>query len=84
MFAPSVFGRSVVSHHHIVERQPQTEQEIEESRAALRACPVAAIRLENQAFRNHRKMDPLTDKEKKMVSHLSSLGGGLPFPRLGT
>lgn len=81
MFAPTVFGRSSQTNHHIVEYQPQTEQEMEESRAALRACPVAAIRIENQAFRNHRNMEPLTKEEKHMVSQItSSLDTSFPRP----
>jgi len=48
MFAPSVFSRDEKRDtHHFVSKQPVTELEIEESRAALVACPVAAIRVEN-------------------------------------
>jgi len=41
MFSPSIFARE--SDHHIVSKQPTSEQEIEESRAALAACPVAEL-----------------------------------------
>lgn len=49
MFAPSVFARETTSDtHHIVSKQPASDREIEESGAALAACPVAAIRVEKQ------------------------------------
>jgi glyoxylase-like metal-dependent hydrolase (beta-lactamase superfamily II)/ferredoxin len=71
MFAPSVFGRSEERAAHIVHHQPSNEQELDEARAALRACPVASIRLENQAFRSHRKMEPLTSEEERIVDAIS-------------
>jgi glyoxylase-like metal-dependent hydrolase (beta-lactamase superfamily II)/ferredoxin len=47
MFAPTVFSRESGSDkYHIVSKQPVSEREIEESRAALLACPVAAIKVE--------------------------------------
>ena len=88
MFAPSVFDRSATStsgEKHVVKQQPSTEEEMIDAQAALRACPVAAIRLENQAYRNHRNMPPLTEEEQIMVSTMSSAGGkdadGPLFPR---
>ncbi|CAJ1954845.1 unnamed protein product [Cylindrotheca closterium] len=83
MFAPQVFGRSEQRAMHIVQNQPSTEEELETARAALRACPVAAIRLENQAYRSHRKMEPLTDQEEKIVDRLSDQSKSAPqsFPR---
>jgi glyoxylase-like metal-dependent hydrolase (beta-lactamase superfamily II)/ferredoxin len=59
-FAPSVFSRSASSLHHVVSHQPETADEIETARAALAACPVAAIRVETLPERRHRS----PDKEK--------------------
>jgi glyoxylase-like metal-dependent hydrolase (beta-lactamase superfamily II) len=39
---------------HIVYQQPQTIQDVAMTRAALAACPVAAIRIESYAERNHK------------------------------
>lgn len=49
MFAPTVFGRNTDVNKHVVFNQPDIDQreEIEAARAALAACPVAAIRVEN-------------------------------------
>jgi glyoxylase-like metal-dependent hydrolase (beta-lactamase superfamily II)/ferredoxin len=80
MFASSVFGRADSTSAHIVQKQPSLPQEIEETRAALRACPVAAIRLENQAFRSHRNMNPLSQREEIIVKELSDKSK-VSFPR---
>lgn len=79
-FAPSVFSRSDKRTAHIVHHQPSDEQELEEARAALRACPVAAIRLENQAFRSHRNMDALTAEEEHIVDTIAD-NSQESFPR---
>lgn len=81
MFSPSVFSRnSKRDTHHIVSKQPETELEIEESRAALAACPVAAIRVE--------KSPTNSKKDKEMLPLVSQFamkpelnGRPLPFPR---
>lgn len=51
-FAPDTFERHG-SNHHVVYQQPETTTQIEKARAALAACPVAAIRLETKASRSH-------------------------------
>jgi len=74
MFAPSIFSRDTKRDtHHFVSKQPMTELEIEESRAALVACPVAAIRVEN-------------NKEKLPLASQFAIkpdlnGRSIPFPR---
>jgi glyoxylase-like metal-dependent hydrolase (beta-lactamase superfamily II)/ferredoxin len=78
MFAPSVFSRnSKQDTHHLVSKQPTTELEIDEARAAMVACPVAAIRVEN-----------ILDSEKDSISLASQFaikpglnGRSHPFPR---
>jgi ferredoxin len=52
-FAPDTFKRHENHGYHVVHRQPQTPTEITRAQAALRACPVAAIRLETLAERCH-------------------------------
>ena len=51
-FAPSIFerGKTKNAHKHIVNKQPtiQNKHELEGARAALAACPVAAIRVEKK------------------------------------
>mmetsp|Transcript_21324 Transcript_21324/g.48433 ORF Transcript_21324/g.48433 Transcript_21324/m.48433 type:complete len:456 (-) Transcript_21324:126-1493(-) len=51
MFAPSVFAREskTEGRYHIVSKQPTSDGDIDESRAALAACPVAAIRVDRHA-----------------------------------
>jgi len=46
MFAPSVFSREADDTTHIVSKQPASDREIEQARAAMVACPVAAIKVE--------------------------------------
>lgn len=72
--------------HH----QPESEAEIGKARAALAACPVAAIRVETLAERRHRAP---TSQEKKaveeswkeadeqLVQQMSSSQEKRPFPR---
>jgi len=78
MFAPSVFSRdSKRDTHHFVSKQPDTELEIEESRAAMVACPVAAIRVENTLA---------SDKETLSLASQFAIkpqlnGRSHPFPR---
>jgi ferredoxin len=52
-FAPDTFKRHEKHGYHVVHSQPQTLSEIARAQAALRACPVAAIRLETLAERRH-------------------------------
>ncbi len=81
MFAPSVFSRDTNRDtYHFVSKQPETELEIEESRAALAACPVAAIRVEKGAATNSGddKMLPL---HSQFAIKPDLNGRPLPFPR---
>lgn len=86
MFAPKVFSRRDGDGAHIVHHQPQSDEEIETARAALAACPVAAIRVETQAQRHHRKETPLSAKEETLTQQLAINpkfnGRSKPFPRL--
>ena len=85
MFAPTNFGRARGDYAHVVTKQPSSTEEIEQSRAALAACPVAAIRVETQAHRHHRGMADLTEGEQKLAKQMaiSPKVNGLdkPFPR---
>jgi glyoxylase-like metal-dependent hydrolase (beta-lactamase superfamily II) len=85
MFAPKVFERSDQEMAHVVYHQPQTEEEIESARAALSACPVAAIRVETQAQRSHRNQSPMSAAEQALGKELAISpklnGRELPFPR---
>lgn len=77
MFAPSTFVRESTSDtHHIVAKQPSSEREIEESRAALAACPVSAIRVEKPT--NEKEWIPRTDE---FAIHPRANGRPLPFPK---
>lgn len=88
MFAPTVFSRGITTDtHHIVSKQPFSELEIEESRAALAACPVAAIRVEPK------KRDSAADAAEETKTETEHVladqlainpkfnGRELPFPR---
>mmetsp|Transcript_22442 Transcript_22442/g.62503 ORF Transcript_22442/g.62503 Transcript_22442/m.62503 type:complete len:495 (-) Transcript_22442:615-2099(-) len=95
MFSPSVFAReSKTEGHHIVARQPTSQQEIDESRAALAACPVAAIRVDrhHQQHQQTKKSaaDPSPASEAttdpntladQMAINPKFNGRSLPFPR---
>mmetsp|Transcript_25421 Transcript_25421/g.36180 ORF Transcript_25421/g.36180 Transcript_25421/m.36180 type:complete len:340 (-) Transcript_25421:60-1079(-) len=84
MFAGENFGRSDADSAHVVIKQPSTESEILESRAALAACPVAAIRVETEAHRHHRGSESLTPEQRTLTKQLaiSPKLNGLekPFP----
>ena len=85
MFAPKSFSRRPNDGAHIVHHQPSTPEEVTQARAALAACPVAAIRVETQAHRSHRNQAHLTEEQKELVSNLAINpkfnGLALPFPR---
>lgn len=90
MFAPSVFSRGdgggSAAHYHKVHHQPTTEEDLETARAALAACPVAAIRTETNAQKSHRgDVDRFTPPEEAMASQLAINpkfnGRPPPFPR---
>lgn len=85
MFAPDSFARSDVDGHHIVHTQPQTEQQIEQARAALSACPVAAIRVESLAERRHNNLPDPSPEEQALAPKLALNPKfnnlELPFPR---
>lgn len=83
-FAPSVFGRADHDAVHVVHHQPSLE-DLDKARAALAACPVAAIRVETEAHRRHRDMPSLSQEEKDLAKSLALSpkvnGLELPFPR---
>ncbi|KAL7438775.1 hypothetical protein ACHAXM_006377 [Skeletonema potamos] len=75
-FAPTVFERGT-KFKHIVYNQPtiQNRKELEEARAALAACPVAAIRVES-------KVQEESDEELKRALSIQPNGdSGVLFPR---
>lgn len=83
-FAPTVFegtGRG----HHVVHSQPQTNEDVENARAALAACPVTAIRVETAAHRHHRGEEAPSEEEQELAKNLALSpkfnGRSLPFPR---
>jgi glyoxylase-like metal-dependent hydrolase (beta-lactamase superfamily II) len=69
-----------------VHRQPRTNVEIDQARAALAACPVAAIRVETLAERRHRATDKQaveeswTASDEALVGRMS-IATDKPFPR---
>ena len=86
MFAPTVFSRrDPRDGAHIVHHQPESEEEIDQARAALAACPVAAIRVETNADRHHRGLDPPSPEAQALAPKLALNpkfnGLELPFPR---
>ena len=86
MFAPTVFSRrDPRDGAHIVHKQPESDIEIDQARAALAACPVAAIRVETKADRHHRGLDPPTPKDEilapKLALNPKFNGLDMPFPR---
>lgn len=87
-FAPTVFSRSPSDGHHIVHKQPTLDDatELDEARAALAACPVAAIRVENSASLNHKNLPKLSSEDdalgKMLAINPKANGLHLPFPRL--
>lgn len=81
MFAPSVFSRDTSRDtHHFVSKQPETELEIVESRSALAACPVAAIRVEKSPVTNSVDEDMLPLSSQFAIKPDLN-GRPLPFPR---
>jgi glyoxylase-like metal-dependent hydrolase (beta-lactamase superfamily II)/ferredoxin len=83
-FAPSVFSRT--NHgYHVVHTQPSTEHDIDAARAALAACPVAAIRVETMAQKQHRGEATPSQNEVELAKNLALSpkfnGRELPFPR---
>jgi len=84
-FAPTVFSRSPKDNAHVVHHQPSSELEIEQARASLSACPVAAIRVETNADRSHRGLPEQSEEEKELTPKLAinPKFNGLehPFPR---
>lgn len=92
-FAPSVFKRADQDYAHIVHHQPASQEEILDARAAMAACPVAAIRSETLAQRRHRAADDRkaavqemwTKQDETLVKQMALSpkvnGLELPFPR---
>jgi glyoxylase-like metal-dependent hydrolase (beta-lactamase superfamily II)/ferredoxin len=85
-FAPETFSRSPEDSYHVVHRQPSTDSEIQQARAALAACPVAAIRVETLAERRHRATDKTAVEESwsntdnALVGQMS-IATNKPFPK---
>jgi glyoxylase-like metal-dependent hydrolase (beta-lactamase superfamily II) len=80
-----VFSRSAQDDAHVVHHQPAKPDEIVEARAALSACPVAAIRTETNAQRSHRgEIERFTPSEedlaKQMALNPKFNGRPPPFP----
>ena len=78
-FAPTIFERGTKNaYKHVVYKQPtiQNSRELEEARAALAACPVAAIRVEN-------KVQGETEAELKRALSIRPINGEAvaTFPR---
>lgn len=88
-FAPDTFERGNGAHH--VYQQPSTHEQILNARAALSACPVAAIRVETLAERRHGSAHPeeitnaWTEKDDELVKQMSINpkvnGLDRPFPK---
>jgi glyoxylase-like metal-dependent hydrolase (beta-lactamase superfamily II)/ferredoxin len=85
MFAPASFQRNNEEMKHNVYHRPSTDDEIEQARAALSACLVAAIRVETSAYRNHNNLSPMTQREESLTKELAISpkfnGRPVPFPR---
>jgi glyoxylase-like metal-dependent hydrolase (beta-lactamase superfamily II)/ferredoxin len=88
MMALDVFSRRPGDGAHVVHQQPNTDTEIDDARAALAACPVAAIRVETKAHRTHRNQEPLSPEQETLASKLAINpkfnGLPVPFPRAGS
>lgn len=66
-------------------QQPNSPLEVDHARAALAACPVAAIRVESQAQRSHNNMQDLSEQQVELAKSLGlspKLNNlKMPFPR---
>lgn len=92
-FAPDVFSRSAADGHHMVHHQPSSTDthQLDRARAALQACPVAAIRVENTAKLNHASkaaggegvaLSAEDEKVAKLLAINPKVNGlDMPFPR---
>lgn len=77
--------------YHVVHKQPESGDEFSRARAAMAACPVAAIRIETLAERRHLAttaqdkaavQDAWTDRDEWTVQQMSfQKTGRRPFPR---
>lgn len=80
-----MFHRSPTDRFHVVYHQPDSPLQVDHARAALAACPVAAIRVESQAQRSHNNQKSLSENEKELALSLAlspNLNNlALPFPR---
>uniref|UniRef100_A0A7S2UIR3 Metallo-beta-lactamase domain-containing protein n=1 Tax=Attheya septentrionalis TaxID=420275 RepID=A0A7S2UIR3_9STRA len=73
-FAPTVFDRSPANTNapfHRVYHQPSSESDVEQARAALSACPVAAIRVENSAALSHAGHSKLSPADEALAKQLA-------------
>eukprot|EP00978_Attheya_sp_CCMP212_P005567 scaffold12492_cov51-Attheya_sp.AAC.1 len=79
-FAPTVFDRSSSANantnanapaFHRVYHQPSSESDVEQARAALSACPVAAIRVENSAALSHAGHSKLSPADEALAKQLA-------------
>mmetsp|Transcript_13243 Transcript_13243/g.19281 ORF Transcript_13243/g.19281 Transcript_13243/m.19281 type:complete len:431 (-) Transcript_13243:684-1976(-) len=92
-FAPDIFARAPSDGYHFVHNQPSLEDDdqIDRARAALSACPVAAIRVENSAKLNHASKVAggsgykLSSEDEELAKNLAISpkinGRDIPFPR---
>lgn len=89
-FCPESFARSENDQYHFVYHQPENLCEIDRARAALTACPVAAIRLETKAEKRHaaalasgrRDVEvEWTEDDQSLVDQMTSREATPPFPR---
>lgn len=85
-FAPETFHRGTIDAAHVVYHQPESVSDIDKARAALAACPVAAIRVETLAEKRHRATDKeavtesWSDGDQALVQKMS-IAENKPFPR---
>lgn len=99
-FAPTTFDYSSKHQKFVVVKQPNNENKntsdeeeeknnnltiLKQARAAMAACPVSAIRVENSAQRNHANLPKLTKKEEEIANQFimnpKINGLELPFPQ---
>jgi len=88
MLAPDTFDYSKAQSKFIVSHQPdptKNEDQFDLARAAMAACPVSAIRVENSAQRNHSGRAKLSSEDEQIAKELilspKINQRSFPFPR---
>ncbi|GKY98912.1 hypothetical protein MPSEU_000847000 [Mayamaea pseudoterrestris] len=86
LFAPESFRRLENSNAHFVYSQPKALDDIDAARAAMMACPVAAIRVETLAERRHGASNKTIVEQAwtmadQTLVHQLSRSNDKPFPR---